>query len=80
MPIWNARTIRRDWFYSTAGIPSSGLYRAVSHDELEADLAIVQQLLENPPSLAVYDPYGDLRHGCGCCARSALRGGCRLLG
>ena len=34
----------------------SGLYRAVSHDELEADLAIVQQLLENPPSLAVYDP------------------------
>ena len=33
----------------------NGIYRAVPHDELEADLAIVQQFLENPPSLAVYD-------------------------
>ena len=33
-----------------------GIYRPVPHDELEADLAIVQQLLENPPLLAVYGP------------------------
>ena len=33
-----------------------GLYQAVPHDELEADLAIVQRLLENPSSLAVYGP------------------------